>query len=166
MSTWLYVVCGLIAILGRILGQALGARKDLANRNRQYRLERLVDAWRSIELAASDTDQQSNLEGALGDIQLFGTSSQVDRAARVARALDGGSDPVPMLVDLLEALRGELRREMRLSRQVTPLALALGGPQSKTYARTSDPPALACRPRSAVSLMHAHRTVRQDDAAA
>jgi hypothetical protein len=163
MSTWLYVLCGVIAILGRILGQALGARKELANRNRQYRLERLVDAWRNIELAASDTDQQPHLEGALRDIQLLGTSSQVDRAARVVRALEGGSDPVPLLVDLLEALRSELRREMRLSGQVTPLALALGGAPAKPAPAAA---ALARRHRSRVSLVHAHRVVGQDDAAA
>jgi hypothetical protein len=152
MSTWLYVLCGLIAILGRILGQALGARKELANRNRQYRLERLVDAWRSVELAASDTDPESRLEGALRDIQLLGTSSQVDRAARVVHAMDGGADPVPLLVDLLEVLRTDLRREMRLGGRVAPLAVA---------------PARHHRAR--VSLLRAQRrgaAVSRDDVAA
>ena len=124
-NAWLYVLCGVIAILGRILGQALGAKKELANRNRQYRLERLVDAWRSIEVAASGTEQRLDLAGALRDIQLLGTSSLVDRAARAVHALDSGVDPTCLLVDLLEALRGDLRREMRLGGQVTPLALAL-----------------------------------------
>jgi hypothetical protein len=32
----------------------LGARKDLANQNRRYRLERLADAWRSIGDACAD----------------------------------------------------------------------------------------------------------------
>ncbi len=126
MSTWLYLLCGLIAVLGRILGQALGARKDLANRSRQYRLERLVDAWRSIELAARGPRQEC-LEGALRDIQLFGAPAHVESAARVVRALEDGSDPAPQLVGLLEALRGELRLEMRLSRQVIPLAVTHGG---------------------------------------
>jgi hypothetical protein len=124
-NAWLYVLCGVIAILGRILGQALGAKKELANRNRQYRLERLVDAWRSIEVAASGTEQRLDLAGALRDIQLLGTSSQVDRAARAVYALDSGVDPTRLLIELLEALRGDLRREMRLRGQLTPLALAL-----------------------------------------
>jgi hypothetical protein len=132
MSTWLYLLCGLIAVLGRFLGQAFGARRDLANRNRQYRLERLVDAWRNIEIAGSGARHDANLEGALRDIQLFGTASQVESAARVVRALEDGSDPEPLLVGLLEDLRGDLRLEMRLSCRVTPLAMKQGGAPAST----------------------------------
>lgn len=158
MSTWLYLLCGLIAFLGRLLGQALGARKDFANRNRQYRLERLVDAWRSIELAASGPGQEA-LEGALRDIQLFGTPSQVESAARVVHALDDGSDAAPMLVGLLETLRSELRLEMRLSRQVTPLAVT----------HRSAPATTARRQRARISMVRGRpraSALGQDEAAA
>jgi hypothetical protein len=124
MSGWLYVICVLISVLGRVLGHSLGARKELANRNRQYRLERLADAWRSIQLAASDTTAGARhvLERALVDVQLFGTPGQVTVATRAVLALDTPSDRAPMLLELLEALRGDVRREMRLRAQVTPLA--------------------------------------------
>jgi hypothetical protein len=130
MGACLYMICAaVLAVLGRIFGQFLAARKELDNRNRQLRMDLLVDAWRSIELAANRTDQEamSGLERALGDIQLLGTPSQVERASRVAYAMAGGSHNPSVLVDLLEVLRGDLRREMRLSALATPLGFLLEG---------------------------------------
>jgi hypothetical protein len=122
-SGWLYVVCGLIAVLGRILGHTLSAWNEAANRKRQYRIERLADAWRSIQIAANDTTTGAKriLESALADVQLFGTLAQVTAATRVELALEIASERTPALLELLEGLRGDLRREMRLGRHVTPL---------------------------------------------
>jgi hypothetical protein len=147
MNAWLYLICVLVAVLGRIVGQSLGAKKELANRRRQYRLERLADAWRSIQLAASAVTEASRrgLHGALRDVQLFGTPSQVNEAARVVQALDAGDDVALVLVDLLEALRAELRREMHLSGEVIPLASLVGEPAPK--ARSHAPVTVAMPPR-------------------
>jgi hypothetical protein len=137
MGAWLYMICALLAVLGRIFGQFLVARRDLDNKNRQLRTDLLVDAWRSIELAANRTDQEAmrGLERALGAIQLLGTPSQVERASRVAYAMAAGSHNPPVFVDLLEVLRGDLRREMRLSALATPLGPLLEDLPSESQSR-------------------------------
>lgn len=124
MNAWLYLMCVLVAVLGRFVGQSLAARKELANRNRLYRLERLAEAWRVIQIAASGRTEATrrDLEGALREVELLGTPSQVLSAARVVRALDATIDGALGVADLLEALRAELRQEMRLSDRVPPLA--------------------------------------------
>jgi hypothetical protein len=137
MGAWLYMICALLAVVGRIFGQFLVARRDLDNKNRQLRTDLLVDAWRSLELAASRTDQEAmrGLERALGAVQLLGTQSQVERASRVAYAMAAGSHNPPVLVDLLEVLRGDLRREMRLSALATPLGPVLEDRPSGSQSR-------------------------------
>jgi hypothetical protein len=123
MGAFLYVMLGLLAVLGRLLGHVLGARRELANKRRELRVQVLIDAWRSIERAAHRIarDEMRDLEHALADIQLFGTPSQTDRAARVARSLSGKATNGAAIGELLEALRVDLREEMKLGRAATPL---------------------------------------------
>jgi hypothetical protein len=61
------------------------------------------------------------------------------------QALDVGDDVALVLVDLLEALRAELRREMHLSGEVTPLASLVGDPAPK--GRSHSPVTVAMSPR-------------------
>ena len=115
MNPALYILCMLLAVLGRLLGQFLGARKERANHYRQYRLERLATAWQSLsrELSSPTRASPGSIEVALRDVELFGAPRLVDRAARAARALDDTSpDRARILDGLLDALRIELRREM------------------------------------------------------
>ena len=154
MSPWLYVLLGLLAVLGRILGQALGARKELANRSRQYRVERLAEAWRTIQLASRDVTSASkrDLEGALRDVELLGTPAQAASATKVVLALDTAAQQAPLLAELLEALRGDLRREMRLGGRVAPLAVRDDAARSEARE-----PARIVRQRPRLALVHGGR---------
>lgn len=137
MNPSIYVICMLLAVLGRILGQSLGARKERANRCRQYRLERLAAAWRSINHELSSPTQESRrcLEVALREVELFGAPAHVNSAARAVRALDDtGADRAEILGGLLEVLRAELRREMDLSGHVPPLAPQLADAGAMSHA--------------------------------
>jgi hypothetical protein len=123
MGALIYLLRGVLAVLGRIAGQVLGARGDIDNKRRELRVHALVDAWRNIERAVNrpGPDEMRGLEQALADLQLFGTPSQAEQAARVARAMNEGDEQTTSIDGLLEALRADLRKEMRLGRAESPL---------------------------------------------
>ena len=134
MSAILYLLRGVLAVLGRLFGQALNGRRELDNKRRELRVQFLVDAWRSIERAANRAGREEarGLEQALADLQLFGTPAQADQAARVARSMGDRGRESTALDDLLETLRLDLREEMRLGRTSARLVYLRDG-----YAFTS-----------------------------
>jgi hypothetical protein len=123
MGAITYLLRGVLAVLGTIVGRLLGARGDIDNKRREFRVHALVDAWRNIERAVnhSGLEETRGLEQALADVQLFGTPSQAEHAARVVRSMNAGEAEEAPLDDLLEALRLDLRKEMRLGRAETRL---------------------------------------------
>jgi hypothetical protein len=127
MSAVIYLLRGLFAFLGRLVGQTLGARRELDHKRRDVCLQALIEAWRSLERAtvAGIADDAPALDRALADIQLFGTPTQAAHAAQVAYSLDGGTG-TPAVDDLLEALRHDIREEMRLGRAMGPLVRVRG----------------------------------------
>jgi hypothetical protein len=140
MGAITYLLRGVLAVLGTILGRVLGARGDIDNKRRDFRVHVLVDAWRNIERAVNRTgsEEARGLEQAIADIQLFGTPSQAEHAARVARTMNEGAAKTTCLDELLEALRLDLRKEMRLGRAESPFVYL--------RAEVSIPLGLACRP--------------------
>jgi hypothetical protein len=120
MGALLYLFIGLLAVLGRIVGQMLGARWNLRDSRLELRTSTLVDAWRRLAGAASRPS--ADLQRALADIQLVGTPALVELAARAARSLSELAGETPSVQELLEALRAEVRAEMGLGRPRTPLA--------------------------------------------
>ncbi len=118
MGAITYLLRGVLAVLATIVGRILGTRGDIDNKRRELRVHVLVEAWRNVERAVNrpGAEETRGLEQALADIQLFGTPSQAEHAARVARAINGGEAEAACLEELLEALRLDLRKEMRLGR--------------------------------------------------
>jgi hypothetical protein len=118
MGALLNVLHGLLVVIGRILGQALNGKREHDKKRRDLRVPFLVDAWRIIERAANrgGPDEMRQLEQAIADVQLFGTPSQAEQAASVARSVNAREAEGVALDDLLEALRLDLRDEMRLGR--------------------------------------------------
>jgi hypothetical protein len=116
MGALIYLLRGVLTVLGRIAGQLLGARGDVDNKRRELRVQVLVGAWRAIERAMShpDPEETGDLDLALADIQLFGTPLQAEHAARVARSMNEGNAETTCVDELLEGLRVDLRKEMRL----------------------------------------------------
>jgi hypothetical protein len=132
MGAIIYLLRGVLAVLGTVVGRLLGARGDIDNKRRDFRVHVLVDAWRNIERAVSrpGADETRGLEQALADVQLFGTPSQAEHAARVARSMNEGDAKTSCLDELLEVLRLDLRKEMRLRRAESPLVCLRAGVQS------------------------------------
>jgi hypothetical protein len=122
MASLFYLLRGLLAVAGAILGRVFGVRSESENRRRELRVNVLVEAWRNIERAAmrAGAEEMRGLERALADIQLFGTPAQVEHAASVARSMNERRRTKGQVGDLLEALRLELRTELRLGRTDSP----------------------------------------------
>jgi hypothetical protein len=123
MGALVYLLRGVLALVGGIVSRMLGARRENDNRRREIRVNALVEAWRAIERAAIRLGpaELRGLEQALAEVQLFGTPSQVEQAARVAQSMSERDDEPAQIENLLEALRGDLREEMRLGRAEVPI---------------------------------------------
>jgi len=102
MSALGWVLRGVVVVIGKLLGQRLGARRELAGRRRDLRLDAMIAAWRGLV-----SYRGAELDRTLADIQLFGTAEQAERAVRAARALECGAHDA--LYELLESLRADLR---------------------------------------------------------
>jgi hypothetical protein len=127
MLGFLYLLRGVLAFLGKVFGQALNGRRELDNRRRELRVQFLVDAWRNLQRAARRADgDEGRLDQALADIQLFGTPSQAEKAATLARSINELRSDTTTLDDLLEVLRADLRDELRLGRANTRLVYLRG----------------------------------------
>jgi hypothetical protein len=111
------ILRGLLAALGAVLGRVWGVRSEAVSRRRELRVVALIEAWRKVERASmrGDAERMLGLEEALADIQLFGTPSQVARAASVVRSMNDGTRGTDGLGELLQALREELRGELHLA---------------------------------------------------
>jgi hypothetical protein len=133
ISAILNLLHALLSLLGRLFGQAWGARRELDNKRRDLRVQFLVEAWRNIERASNRTGRKEmrGLEQALADVQLLGTPSQADQAARVARSLARKATNSAAIDELLESLRVDLRDEMRLGRAVSPLVCLRMSPRAR-----------------------------------
>jgi hypothetical protein len=124
MGAVLYLFVGLLAVLGRIVGQMLGVRWNERNSRRDLRMSALVDAWR--RLARVTSLPSADFQQALADIQLVGTPAQVELATSAMRPPNELAGEASVH-ELLEALRVELRAEMGLDCARTPLAFPLIG---------------------------------------
>jgi hypothetical protein len=87
----------------------------VANERRKLRVTYLLEAYRKLENAAYPLDPKSKwnqLESAIADIQLLGSSSQVRMASEFAKLISAKGEAG--LDDLLSDLRNSLRAELQL----------------------------------------------------
>jgi hypothetical protein len=122
MGALMYLLLGLLAVLGRIVGQMLGVRWNLRSSRRELRTSALVDAWQ--RLARGTSRPSADVLRALADVQLVGTPAQVELAASAMRSLNEPAGEAPWVDELLEALRVEVRADLGLGRARTPLAFS------------------------------------------
>lgn len=109
------LVTATVGVLGWFAVHRLTVSRDRANKRRDLRTQYLLEAYRRLERASHRSDigpYARDLESAIADIHLFGSRRQVTLAQRFADqfAKTGAAD----LTELLESLRGELRRELGL----------------------------------------------------
>ena len=105
-----------VAIIGWWVVHRFSAVRDRANKRRDLRVQYLIDAYRKLENASNRTESIVNyakeFESAIADIQLFGSPEQVLLARTFA--LDFASNGTAPLDPLLDSLRKDLRRELKL----------------------------------------------------
>lgn len=87
------LVPAVVAIAGWFVANRISARKDLATRRRELIVSYLVDAYRKLEKSASAVipeESWAGIESAIADIQLFGSSRQVELAPKkVSKKVSG-----------------------------------------------------------------------------
>ena len=109
------LVTASVAIAGWFVAHRFSTDRDRANKQRDIRVNYLIQAYRDIGMAAQrppNSEQFNKLESAFHDVQLFGTPAQLDKlqSAIVVWKTDGGAD----MNDLLSDLRDDLRKELNL----------------------------------------------------
>jgi Na+/phosphate symporter len=106
----------LLALVGWGVGYWSTLRRDRLSKKRDLRTQYLIEAHRRLESAgnrSTNTSQWAHeLESAVADIQLFGSSEQVRRARTFA--LEFAEHGHAALDELLESLRIDLRKELDL----------------------------------------------------
>lgn len=90
--------------------------RDIANKQKELRVNYLIDAWRRLEFAVNrkELNTVESIERPIADIQLFGTLKQIELAQKVANEM--ATDKKGNLNDLLEELRQDLRKELKLEK--------------------------------------------------
>jgi hypothetical protein len=110
------------ADFGGLVAHYFSVRRDLDNKRRELRIGYLLEAYRRLEDAGNRKDHLRSwpqFESAIADIQLLGSPLQV----RLARqfALGMAEQLTASLDDLVNDLRGSLRKELRLPEAEEPV---------------------------------------------
>lgn len=111
-------VPALIAVVGWIVGHWLNSRRELRNRRREARLKGLEAAYKCLAMAAVrewTEEHKFEFERFVAEIQLYGTPRQVALMTNLVEAFNRQEKSIsfdPLLEDLRNSLRSELRMEM------------------------------------------------------
>jgi len=114
-------LAALVAIIGWGVAHHLSVVKDQNTKQRDMRIQFLLEAYRRLESAANrpeaGKDEQDKFESALADIQLLGTKLQIEELMRFLTEWNssGGNASIN---PLLELLRTHLREELSLEQSV------------------------------------------------
>lgn len=108
------MIGSVVVAAGWVVAHRQQAERDRVLKQRDLRLQYLIDAYRALEGVANWPDVGPHLaptfERAIADIQLFGTAEQIHNAQRIAR--DFAENRQCSYDDLLRLLRRDLRREL------------------------------------------------------
>ena len=110
------LVTTVLAVLGWITAHYFAAQRTLAAKRRDITLEHLINAYRvltnDISQRKLDDDRQKKFEDLLSDIQLFGSTEQVNLARQLADK--AASENHFELDPLINNLRDDLRAQLQL----------------------------------------------------
>ncbi|MEC5385562.1 hypothetical protein VVD49_07490 [Uliginosibacterium sp. H3] len=119
-ETLKFAIPAVIAIVGWFAAHQFNVYRDIQNKRRDLRIQFLLDAYRRLESAANRAkqteDQKQAFESAVADIQLLGTTAQVEATITYLQKHAAGSGA--KIDEVLRLLRKDLRRELGLSGQV------------------------------------------------
>jgi hypothetical protein len=118
------VVTSLVTVIGWFALNYFANKSDRINRQKDLRINFLIQAYRDIGMASSrdiQSEHYKKLELAFHDIQLFGTTSQIEK---LHNALSGWhSKPAVSVEVLLSDLRDDLRKEMNLPKDSSTIIM-------------------------------------------
>lgn len=111
----------IITILGWYFVHNLSQLRDIQNKRKELRVNYLIEVWRKLNHVSNrstgGTEEMNErlvfLEQIITDIQLFGSSTQVDMAKQILSELkkEGKVNLDELLIDLRRSLREELTLE-------------------------------------------------------
>ena len=113
-----WIISIIIAVIGWVIAHYFTSKRDFANHKRGIRINYLAEAYRKLERGAipeSKKYDRGDFESAIADIQLFGNLKQVKIAHQFAKKAAKGDG-----ANLLEDLRADLRRELKISAEDVP----------------------------------------------
>jgi len=111
------VIATCVAVVGWIVAHRFAASRDRTNKQRELRVQYLIEAFRCLAGASGRPmlpEIAHSIESAVTDVQLFGTDTQIELVQKWARGMS--AEESPCMDDLLVSLRNDLRSELNLSR--------------------------------------------------
>jgi len=110
------LITSVVTIVGWFTAHELAAWRDRVSKRRDQRIEYLIQAFRHLAKAVRHEplhEVADEIRSAVADIQLFGSKDQILNVQNFVRHLvEDGEGP---LDDLLDSLRSDLRKELKLS---------------------------------------------------
>lgn len=105
-----------LAVSGWLIGHYFTTKRDVSNKRRELVLKHLIEAYKVItnDISQRPQTQETNLklENILTNIQLFGSSEQIDLAKELSDEVAHGG--VFELNPLINSLRDDLRKQLNL----------------------------------------------------
>jgi hypothetical protein len=128
-----------LAIAGWYAVHRFSMNRDQENKRRDLRIQYLLEAYRRLEKAANRRDLSSyarELESALADIQLLGSTQQVLLAHEFAVSM--AKNKTASLDPLIADIRSELRRELNLEPLTDRIVVFRHEPEEDITSETAD----------------------------
>jgi len=117
-----FLVPAIVAVLGWFVAHQFNVYRDRTNKQRDLRIQFLLEAYRRLESAANRPEagkkEQDKFESAIADIQLLGTKSQIEELMRFLAEWNSSSKGGASINPLLELLRTHLRNELKLEKNI------------------------------------------------
>lgn len=115
---WEIIIGSLIVVLGWFVSHYFSQKRDATNKRKEIVLDFLIKSYSILanEVSKRDIDtieKQFKFESLIADLQLFGSSKQVELAKIIAIEMreKGNSDLDNLINDLRKSLRDELNLE-------------------------------------------------------
>lgn len=110
---WKIVAGFFVVIIGWFINGWLASKREFKNKQREVRINYLIEAYRSIASAtnrfeATSDEHRRRIEAAIEDIQLLGNTAQLEALNRLLDRNDNNFN------DIIASLRGGLREELKL----------------------------------------------------
>lgn len=110
------IVAVFLAVVGWVIGHRLNANRDIKNKQRELRIQYLVEAYHTFVELGRNVDILSNykdVERAIYFIHLFGAPSIIDLCDKFVEELTGSkrADQTKLVVEIRNLIRRDLGME-------------------------------------------------------